>query len=134
MGMIELKYAKFWLSLGFGLVLAVVVLSLMPPPPDALSLPSDKLNHFIAYATLMAWFAQLYPRCVYGRLALAFVCLGILLECLQALTGYRFFEYADMLANSLGVLLAWALCLTPLASLLLRFELKFCHTHMRKPS
>ena len=48
-------------------------------------------------------------------MALAFVILGISLEYLQRLSGYRTFEYADMGANAAGVLCALLLAQTPLS-------------------
>jgi hypothetical protein len=55
----------------------------------------------------MLWFALLYPgtrtRMLY---AAGFVAMGIAIELLQPYTG-RHFEPADMLANTLGVLLGW---------------------------
>ncbi|MCW8955240.1 MAG: hypothetical protein OQL09_00025, partial [Gammaproteobacteria bacterium] len=44
------------------------------------------------------------------------ILLGIVLEYLQALGGVRYFEWADMLANSAGVLLALLLAQTRFAS------------------
>ena len=41
-------------------------------------------------------------RCVVGLIAM-----GVAVEILQGWSGYRYFEYADMLANSSGVLAAW---------------------------
>ena len=68
----------------------------------------DKFFHFIAYAGLMGWFAQLYWS-ISTRVLLAggLVAMGIGLEFLQALTPERQLEVADMLANSTGVLTAW---------------------------
>jgi len=88
------------------LVIAVIALSLMPNPPSPAEFKgSDKLGHFAAYAFMMLWFAQIYTR-NRSRLAiaLALAMLGIALEYLQGLSGYRTFEYADMGANAAGVL------------------------------
>jgi VanZ family protein len=40
--------------------------------------------------------------------ALGFVAMGILIEFLQRMTGYRDFEVLDMVADAIGVLLGWA--------------------------
>ena len=106
----ELKYRRLWLTLGWLLVTSVWYLSLTPKPPQIdLGIDFfDKISHFLAYATMMGWFMQLYharrTRMVY---ALGFVCMGIVIEYLQGMGPDRLFEYADMLANSLGVLAAW---------------------------
>jgi VanZ family protein len=92
---------------------AIVVLSLAPRPPDPGFEYGDKLGHLMAYSLLMFWFCWLYRarnvRLAYGT---AWIALGIALEFAQGLTGYRAFEYADMAANSLGVLLGWGISAT----------------------
>ncbi len=96
-----------WLSIGWGLILMVIYLSLFAafnPTPGIDH--SDKVNHLIAYGTLILWFAQGLkgqPRLYSG---IAFIAMGILIEILQPLTG-REFSYLDMLANSGGVLLGY---------------------------
>jgi VanZ family protein len=68
----------------------------------------DKLEHVLAYAMLMFWFAQIYYR-TRSRLmvAAAFVLLGIALEYLQGFTETRQFEIADMIADAAGVAVGW---------------------------
>ena len=82
----------------------------------------DKLGHFLVYFGLMSWFVQLYQRSAHLWLLLAFIGLGVVLEILQGQTAYRMFEYADMLANSGGALLAWALASGAYKDLMRRFE------------
>ena len=79
----------------------------MPMPVDLGVESSDKLSHFSAYFVLMWWFAQVLPRSRYLLLALACIGLGGGLEIIQGFTEGRFCEFADVLANSAGVLLAW---------------------------
>ena len=112
-----MKLKNLWLAIGLALVLLVIVASLIPNPPSPVEFKgSDKLEHFAAYAFMMLWFAQIYTRNrVRWAIALALVMLGISLECLQRLTGYRTFEYADMGANTAGVLCALLLAQTPLS-------------------
>ena len=71
----------------------------------------------------MTWFAQLY-KTFRARLfyVLFFISMGVILEILQGLGGVRFFEYYDMLANTLGVVFAWIITKGRLNSLLLSFE------------
>lgn len=84
---------------------ALVILSLMPTPPDPGFAYGDKLGHFFAYSLLMFWFCYLYrnrhTRMAYGA---GWVLLGVAVEFAQSATGYRSFELADMAANALGVL------------------------------
>lgn len=85
-------------------VVAVWVLCLMPAPPSGGSHYIDKLEHAGAYLLQVLAFVILFPQ-YRGRIVLAFLLQGALLEGLQALTTWRSAEWADMLANGLGVLL-----------------------------
>ena len=124
----NLRYFALWQLIGVMLIATVIYLSLTPKPPR---LPldiewGDKLGHFLAYFTLMAWHAQLY-RGAGIRLALviAFIGMGIGLEYLQAAGGVRMFEWADALANSLGALAAFSASYTRMAFVLQRLEQRF---------
>ena len=102
----------------------VLYLSLVPSPPEVLDFTfSDKFEHFFAYAVLMGWFAQLYiPKSRQIFIAVALCLLGISMEFIQGWGGHRFFDVADMAANSLGVLLGWWLSSRWLAGCLLRVD------------
>jgi VanZ family protein len=99
---------RVWRTIGFGLVVLVIWLSLTPQPIEIPVEQGDKLGHIAAYATLMFWFAQLDThhrmRVAY---AIGFVTLGVALEFAQRLTDYRTFELADMVADAVGVLFGW---------------------------
>ncbi len=115
---------KVWLALGWGWVALVSYLSLMPHPPQPLTFNGvDKLEHALAYAWLMLWFCQVivlhWPRMY---LMSALVAMGVGIEVLQGMGGYRYFEYADMLANSTGVLIGWGLAHTGMGRVLLSLE------------
>ena len=119
-----MKLKNLWLIIGSALILLVIVVSLIPDPPNPGDFKgSDKIGHFSAYAFMMLWFAQIYVRNrIRGAIGLAFIILGIVLECLQGLSGYRTFEYADMGANTSGVLFALLLAQTPLSKSLAAAE------------
>ena len=120
----ELRYAKLWLILGWLLVAVIVFLSLWPKAPQPFEFEqSDKLSHIVAYMILMLWFANIYPqRSSQVQISIGFFVMGVCLEFLQRMTGYRTFSYADMLANGLGILLALYLAKTRLANYLLRLD------------
>ncbi len=120
----SLKFPRLWLSVGLLLIGGVIVGSLIPGPPQIAHLSaSDKVIHFVAYGLLMFWFSQLYAEArARVILALAFVALGIGLEYLQRMGGYRTFEYADMAADSAGVIFAFLLALTRLSRALFAVE------------
>lgn len=114
-----LAHRPRWLAIGWCLVLLVVTLSLAPRPDMHGIEYNDKLGHLLAYFTLMAWFAQLYPRRL--PVALAFAAMGGVLEILQGVMGYRDMAVADVLANAAGVGLGW-LGVLPLPNLLAKAE------------
>jgi VanZ family protein len=116
----ELRFPTIWLTLGFLIIIAVIAVSLVPHPPHIGHLRgSDKLGHFAAYIAMTFWFAQIYTKNrARWAMALAFVMLGITLELLQRLGGYRTFEIADMEANAAGVLSALLLAQTRLSGVL----------------
>ena len=64
----------------------------------------DKAQHAIGYGTLMASSLIAYPK--YGKLRLAaLLCLhGCVIEVLQYLSGYRYGDWQDALADGVGVM------------------------------
>ena len=103
----------------------VVFLSLTSKPVQIdTSLPyQDKLFHALAYFSLTFWFMQIYHiRHHVFQWVIFFLCLGILLEYLQGFDSNRYSEVGDMIANTLGVVVAVALAGTPLRFMLARFE------------
>jgi hypothetical protein len=110
------------LTIGWLLVLAVTVLSLIPVEVD-LSEGRDKWSHWLAYGSLMLWFSMLHTRhTLRVWTALALVAMGVLIEFLQGQTGYRSFDVHDMAANTLGVLSGWVVALTPMGQSLTWLE------------
>lgn len=110
-----MRLERVWVALGVLFVLLVIYLSLIPDPPNLGAPEGLKIGHVLAYAWLMIWFAQIYRAPWHRfRLALALCGIGILLEYLQGMTDYRGFEYSDMVINSAGVAVGFALAQTPL--------------------
>ncbi|MCX9155738.1 VanZ family protein [Niveibacterium sp. 24ML] len=95
-----------WWGIGWALVALVGVFSLMPKPPEVPGDPGNWSGHLMAYGALGAWFARLLLQ---GRerlrAALLLIGMGVLMEVLQGLSGYRTFDLLDMFANTCGVLL-----------------------------
>jgi len=121
----DLKYRFLWLFVAYFLVAYVIYSSLTPSPVHVDINFFDKYAHTVGYFVLMGWFMQLYHSTKGVLLcATALIIMGISLEFLQELTGYRFFDIYDMLANTAGVLLAWSLVKTPFPNILYYFETK----------
>ena len=105
------KLRHLWLALGWLGVVAVVVLSLIPQPPELLGVPhEDKVGHLATYGLLMWWFCQALPDRSARMLAGAgLLALGVVLEFVQGWSGLRMFSPADMVADGTGVLFGWLL-------------------------
>jgi VanZ family protein len=84
------------------------VLSLLPGS-DMPHVPGgDKWHHALAYFACMFCWGQLYRLPLQRlKLAIAFVAMGALIECIQYFTPTRSFEFLDMLADAIGVIAAW---------------------------
>lgn len=93
---------------GVVIILTIFLLSLLPGS-DLPNVPgNDKLQHAIAYFVCMLCWGQVYRRPVHRlRLAIGFIAMGVLIECLQYFTPTRSFEFLDMVANAAGVITAW---------------------------
>ena len=119
----SLKYRKWWLAAGYTLVAIVVYLSLHPSPPDTRGVfMGDKLLHGLTYIVLTVWFCQLYQQHQFKIVAASLFILGVFVEIAQWGTGYRFFELADIVANSSGIVIGWLLALKLLSKLFLSIE------------
>ncbi len=109
----ELNMIRIFRLTGAGIIVAIWVLSLLPL--NQMMVPGgDKLHHFIAYGSLMLVWALATPRHSMRQHALmagGFMAMGLAVECAQGLTPYRFFEWADALANALGVMGGWVLAM-----------------------
>ncbi len=118
-----LRYYRFWLLLGFLLVVATLVVSLMPLQMGHGVPHQDKLLHMTGYGMLTLWFLQIVrnQRALF-LVPLAMMMLGIGIEVLQGVTQYRYPDRMDALANTLGCIGAAFLALTPARDTLLRLE------------
>ena len=95
----------------FWLLLALVIgLTLSPAaylPQQAFSL-WDKAQHALAFAALAVLGALAYPRRV-GLLAASLLAFGGAIELAQAATGWRSGDWADWLADAVGLVAGLAL-------------------------
>lgn len=86
----------------------VTVLALLPV--DQLQMPLfawwDKAQHALAFLVLTAWALLLWPSASL-RVALGMFAYGAGLELAQWAVGWRFAEWADLAADSVGTGLAW---------------------------
>ena len=113
----HLRLQALWALMGCSLVVALIFFSLVKNPAAvAVFKGSDKAYHFMAYGVTMLWFGLVFGSgWVRFAIASALLVLGISLEYLQGMVGYRAFEYADMAANSAGICCAFLISKTPLS-------------------
>ena len=121
--LLPLPHRRLWAILGFMLVGAVIVSSLIPGGGRLAMAGADKVGHAFAYLVLMVWFAGIYPRRTWPWLAIALLSLGLILEVLQgAMHVQRIADPRDMLANTAGVGIGIALAFAGAASWAQRLE------------
>lgn len=118
----KLRLRKLWFTFGILLLLIVAILSLTPVPMDG---PEnfDKIVHVLLYVFLSGWFSLLVAKP--GNLWWSFTLLavyGFIMEVLQGMTGYRSFEVADAIANSIGAALGVLVYFSRLRAVLIRVD------------
>ena len=102
-----MKFHRLLLITAIGIVIAIWVLSLLPLSQSGVP-GSDKIHHFLAYFACMFFWGQCYPRPAQRLvLTILFILMGVLVEFAQGLTGYRYYDWQDMVANGIGVAAAW---------------------------
>ena len=109
--MLPLRFPKLWSAIGWLLLAAVIVGSLIPGPALQQIDVSDEVMHSGAYFMLMVWFAGLYRRDLYPVIAAVLLALGLSLDVLQNLTETRSFDWYDVGMNAAGVGFGLALSL-----------------------
>jgi VanZ family protein len=108
LNLLRLRYRRAWIGSIWLLVLVIVVGSLMPATGPAPVTGFDKIEHVVAYFTLALLGSAVVTA---GRLPWVMarvMILGLALEAMQALvTVSRTADWADVLADAIGVLTAW---------------------------
>lgn len=95
--------ASFW-----SLVALTVVMSLLPGEKIPSTLVFwDKAQHALGFAALAVFGLLAYPRAL-RRMVPGLLVLGLVIECAQAMTGWRQGDWMDWLADALGVVLGSA--------------------------
>jgi VanZ family protein len=101
-----MKKILFWICF-----IGLNALALSPAPylPPDLFDWWDKAQHAIGFGTLAVLAVLAYPDVSKLRIGLLLVALGVLIEVLQHLGGYRFGDWQDALADGVGVVLGLVL-------------------------
>jgi len=119
-----LRFFNAWWLVGVAMWIFIIYSSLTPHPVKVSTFEfSDKILHFTGYFGVTAWFSQMYLRSSFRiKQWVVFIMLGVLLEFSQLLVNERSFEWADMLANCSGVIIAALMMRSRLETLLLSAE------------
>ena len=109
--MLPLQYAGLWRVLSLILLLGVLAGMLSPAiwfdnKADALTWieNADKWLHAVTFLFLSIWFAGLWERRAYWRVATGLLLFGFVVEGCQLLVSYRTADWLDIAANTLGII------------------------------
>ena len=101
---VQPKMTRGWRAVLTVLLCVIAWLALTPVPPRQADLGWDKLNHLSAFGTLAV--VAVLGRCgPYGRIAAGLLAYGGLIELLQTFVPNRSGEWADLLADGVGIAL-----------------------------
>ena len=127
--MLPLRHVQLWRVLSATLLLCVLLAALAPTwwfdsRAQAMSWfeNADKWLHALTFLGLSLWFAGLFARPAWWRVAAGLMLFGIAIEGCQLMIGYRMADWVDIGANTLGILLGLALAGAGLGGWGLRFE------------
>ena len=109
--MLPLRFARHWQLVSLALLLVILAAAVLPVVwllPDRIELIRwlggvDKWAHAAAFALLTVWFAGLYPKGAYWRIAIGMLAYGVLIELCQGLISYRSAEWPDVGADIVGI-------------------------------
>ncbi len=126
-----LKLIYLWQVIGSLGICFIIYLSLIKTQVQLIDIDGgDKIGHFTAYFLISAWFSQLYSSQKSRIFLILFLLsLGLGMEILQSFLSYRQGDMWDMLANSLGVIIASLACWKAGGRLLLKFENLIINRH-----
>ena len=92
---------------GIALIMIIFTFSLFKIPQLNFDGLSDKFMHFSAYLLLSLLIFRASLTFTKASLFIGLILLGVLIEALQYTSGLRNFEYMDIIANSLGILVGF---------------------------
>ena len=128
--MLPLNHARQWRIASLVMMLLVLVSALMPAVwffDDRRSILSwldhtDKLLHASTFLVLSLWFAGQYRPRSYWRIAIGLMFFGLFIEFCQRLVSYRMADWADVGANTIGIVIGLLIALAGVGGWCLRVE------------
>jgi VanZ family protein len=128
--MLPLRNAGLWQALSVVILLLVLVAALSPAfwffddRSTALSWFQnfDKWLHAFTFIALSIWFAGLFERRAWWRIAIGLMSFGFLVELFQLQVSYRTADWHDIAANTVGIIVGLIIATAGLGGWALRFE------------
>ena len=109
--MLQLRHAGLWRTLSAAILILVLVAMVLPTfwfdnRFEALSWFEnvDKWLHGIIFAALAVWFAGLFAKSAWWRIAIGLTVFGFVVEGCQMLVSYRTADWIDIAANTAGII------------------------------
>ena len=89
--------------LAIAFAMLIFIFSLVQIDSSEISIFNDKILHFLAYFCLASLVLKASETTKVSYLLIIIFSMGALIEIIQGNLGLRYFEYMDIIANSLGV-------------------------------
>jgi VanZ family protein len=126
--MLPLRFPKGWQVVSVVLLLLVLTAAITPSlwsgrgPVRIWFAPFDKWAHAVTFAFLAVWFAGLYRRNAYWRVALGLFLFGVLIEVCQRFVQSRTAEWFDVAADLTGIVVGLAIAFAGLGGWAMHVE------------
>jgi glycopeptide antibiotics resistance protein len=128
--MLPVRHVGFWRFFSALILVAVLVAALSPAfwlfDNRAHALfwfqNADKWLHALTFITLALWFAGLYEKRNYWRIAVGLMLFGFVVELCQLTVSYRTADWVDIGANTAGIIVGLSVAAAGLGGWSLRFE------------
>ncbi len=128
--MLPLRHARYWHVASLALLFVVFVSALMPAVwfwNDKVRLltwfeNSDKWLHAFTFLVLASWFTGQYRSSTYWRIAAGLMLFGGFIEICQLMVSNRSASWADIGANTAGIIIGLTVAMAGLGGWSLRLE------------
>lgn len=128
--MLPVRHVGFWRFFSAVILVVVLVAALSPAfwlfDNRAHALfwfqNADKWLHALTFITLALWFAGLYEKRNYWRIAVGLMLFGFVVELCQLTVSYRTADWVDIGANTAGIIVGLSVAAAGLGGWSLRFE------------
>jgi VanZ family protein len=135
--MLPLQNAGLWRALSVVILILVLIAALSPgfwfftDRSNALSWFQnvDKWLHALTFVALSIWFAGLFDKRAWWRIAIGLMLFGFVVEFFQLQVSYRTADWLDIAANTGGIIVGLTVATAGLGGWALRFEDWYSRRH-----